>query len=214
MNKTLIATAVAVALMRTASATEVLSFGQAVAGANPIMGTEANGVTTIVAVNAPISVTSCFGCGPLTTPQTFDMTAVSTGTAKTFDGFVIQGFKGTFSIMQGSTDILSGTFSDAIFGAGNSLVLSASDAVSGQSVKFTGGEPSILALFEPQAMSLSFADVQPIITLKDGSISTFASSVAGTFSASPVAAIPEPGMWGLLMMGLSGLGWNWWRRRK
>ncbi|MBA0085594.1 MAG: PEP-CTERM sorting domain-containing protein [Acidobacteria bacterium Pan2503] len=132
------------------------------------------------------------------------LNAVSTGPVAVFQGFEVQSFKGTFSIMAGSTDILSGTFSDATFGAGTSLVLSASNHVPGETLTLTSGVIPARDLGGQLAMSLSLA-IAPLVGVQENSIAPFTGSIAGTFSSSQ-AAVPEPSLFSLMLMGLGSYG--------
>jgi hypothetical protein len=193
-----------------ANATEILSFGQTGTGA-PITGTASGTSTTISAMDAPVTVTSCYDCGTLSGPESFTFSAHSIGPASMVDGYVVQPYSGTFSITAGSENILSGTFSDAIFGSGTSLTLSASDAVPGQSLSFTSNVIPASYLDTPKGMSLSFADVTPPVGITDGTLEGFKASVAGTFSAAG-GVVPEPATLSLLVAGMLGIGLA--RRRK
>jgi hypothetical protein len=215
MNKLVVLAAAAMMGTAAAHATEVLSFGQSVAGSAPITGTESGGVTTIMANAAPISLTSCLLCSTIIGSETLTLDATSVGPAFSFHGFVVQNFTGTFEILSSTgQNILSGSFSDATFGAGTSLTLSASNAFNGETLTFTSGviKSSIL---DPKAMSLSLADVTPFVGTTDGSLSSFTGSIAGTFSASPrVTGVPEPGAASMMLLGLAGIGVAAWRRRR
>ena len=194
----------------TAGATEVLSFGQSNPGTSPITATVSGGVTTIMATNAPIQVTSCLLCAPLIGSETLTLDATSVGTASTFHGFVIQSFTGTFSIMTaGGQNVLSGTFTDATFGSGTSLTLSASNATAGESLILKSSVMPASDISGNGAASLSFAAVNPQISIVNGTMAPFKASVAGTFSGG-AASVPEPATFGLLALG----GFLLWLRRR
>jgi hypothetical protein len=194
-----------------ANATEILSFGQTGTG-SPITGTATGSSTTISAMDAPVTVTSCYDCGTLNGPESFTLSAHSIGPASTTaGGYVVQPYSGSFSITAGSENILSGNFSDAIFGSGTSLTLSVSDQVAGQTLSFTSSVIPANYLDTPKGMSLSFADVTPPVGITDNTLAGFTASVAGTFSASG-GVVPEPATLSLLVAGMLGIGLA--RRRK
>ena len=187
-----------------AFAGEILSFGQSGAGTSPITGVASGGVTTITAIDAPISVTSCLSCLSLIGSEFLTLHAVSVGPATLFSGFVVQGFSGTFDITtSGGQDVLSGTFTDATFGAGTSLTLSASNNTKGESLILTSGVMPLANTTGAEAASLSFAGVTPAVGVSGGTLSSFKASVAGTFSGGQAVGVPEPSSLALLLMGLS-----------
>jgi PEP-CTERM motif-containing protein len=209
------------AIPAAANATTILSFGQALGG-DPITATAnaATGVTHIDTVNTQVTVTQIIGNPLLISPQLFTLHATSVGPASLVGGKVNQAFNGSFSILAGSQNILSGTFSDALFGSGTALTLSASDANPGESVSFTSNVIPIAQLNSPDGISLSFADVFPPASLVGTgcagvapcTVAGFTSSVTGTFSAT-VVATPEPASLALLGVGLLGLGFVANRKR-
>jgi PEP-CTERM motif len=206
MRKLLSATALAGSLLLLAApasyAAVILTMGQT-GGGDPITAQNNNsGVTTLDGAAIPISITQIITGG---TPNAlFTLSATSTDAATTSGGLVQQAFSGSFEITSGATNYLSGTFSDAVFGAGSSLTLSASNT-GGETVTFTSNVIPAAELAGLEGVSLSFSDVTPPVTIHDGSLSSFNSAVSGTFSATP--SVPEPASMALFGVGLLGLGY-------
>jgi hypothetical protein len=199
-----------------ANAVEILSFGQAIAGQDPVSATAdspASGETTISATSAEVTVDSCLGCGLLIRPQFLTLSAVSTGPASIVGGNVTQDYSGTFSITASGQNILSGTFTDAgIFGSGTSLTLSVSNATPGESLTFTSDVIPAVDLHNPEGMSLSFADVTPPASIvASGTLASATMSVSGTFSAT---VIPELSTWAMIALGFAGLGFVGFRQTR
>jgi len=195
------------AFTRPAEAAVILTFGQTTSG-NMIIGTNTGGGgTTIGGTDIPIDVTQILGGG---TPAAFlTLNANSTGAAILSGGNVIQTFGGAFSITSGTgaggTNYLSGTFSDAVFGALGGPTLTLSAAQPPDTTTFTSSVISSSNLLLARGMSLSFANVTPLVSVTNNSLSSFSSSVSGTFSAN-VGAVPEPVSLLLLGAGLVAVG--------
>ena len=192
-----------------ASATTILTFGQA-AGGSPIVGTNNGaGSTTISGGNVAITITQIDALLATPTAAFLNFTVTSIAPAISVGGFVIQEFSGSFTITSGlggtGINYLSATFADFVFGAGSSLTLSSANPP--EAVSLTSGV--IADLGSPDGISFSFANVNPSIGISHGSLRSFTSSVSGTFSATPPPRqqAPEPGslaLVGLAMLGLAG----------
>jgi hypothetical protein len=122
-----------------------------------------------------------------------------------------QHYSGTFTITSGLTNYLSGTFSDAIFGSGGALAITASNETPGESVTFTSSviAPSLISALDRSA-ALSFTDVTPGASIVFGTLRSFKSDVSGDFSAT----VPEPSTWALMLLGFAGLGYVGFRKAR
>jgi PEP-CTERM motif len=189
-----------------AHATTILTFGQT-GTADTITGTESGGATTIKTDGSFVGVTITQIDAPVLVPVSarFILSATSTGTATTILGQVEQAFTGTFSIcgVTCATNYLSGTFADAVFGAGGGLTLTASGEVPGESVTFTSNVIDNTLFTTDRSLSLSFANVAPPVHITDGSLGSFTSGVSGTMSSS----VPEPSTWAMMLAGFAGLAY-------
>jgi hypothetical protein len=198
-------------------AATILAFGQN--GVTSTISATNNGAgqTTVTGTNVAITITG-YAAGGTPIQAFLDLTATSSGVATTSGGEFRQDFTGTFSINSlannTGTNFLSGTFSDAIFGSGSSLTLSASDGSPGESVTFTSSVLSSNILGFPRAISLSFSNVTPAVSIFNGSLAGFTASVGGNFSAN---VVPEPSalaIWSVLGGLGSVLGLRRFRRNK
>jgi hypothetical protein len=192
-----------------ADATVLLDFGQTTTG-DTVTGTRTVSTTTIASdTGLEIDAIAASVVTPILAE--FHLDATSTGVASVIAGNVVQTYSGSFSFMNtaGTINYLSGTFSDAVFGSGGSLTLSASNETPGESVNFTSSVISPLLIDGlDRSIAFSFTNVAPPVSIVLGSLRSFASDVSGDFSATP---IPETSTWAMMLLGFAGLGFVGYR---
>jgi len=192
-----------------ADASVLLIFGQTGLG-DTVTGTR-TGTSTTITSSTTIDIDEIDAS--VTTPisATFTLSATNSGPATLSGGEITQHYNGTFSITSGANNYLSGTFADAVFGAGGALTLSASNPSPTQSVNFTSNviAPDLISAFN-RAMSLSFTDVSPSAAIVNTTLRTFRSDVSGDFSSS----VPEPSTWAMMLLGFAGLGYVGFRKAR
>jgi len=214
------------AMATSSSAITILQFQQ-VRNQDSVMATAAGGITTLttdsLAVPGSIPVfISILGNDDLNPPilanETF-LNVVSTGTATTAAGEVVQTFSGgiRFTAAGGpgaGTVLLLAQFVDATFsGLGGSGALKSSAPP--KSVTFSSQDPDVQALIDANParnFSVSFSGISPPLSIVGGTIASFTARNTGTFDVTPV---PEPS--GIAMAGtamLVSLGCFGWRRRQ
>jgi hypothetical protein len=167
--------------------------------------------TTLSASAVPITISELITGG---TPinADFALNATSTDSASVVGGNVTQNFSGNFSITNGATNYLSGTFADAVFGQGSGLTLNASTP--GESVVFTSSVIPAADLSNPEAIDLSFTNVLPGVAIDNATLASMTAAVAGDFAASPTTAVSEPASLLLFGSGVAALlGWGLRRNR-
>ena len=196
-----------------ADASVLLIFGQTGLG-DTVTGTRTGSSTTITS-STSVDITEIDAAVPTPILATFTVSATNSGPATLSGGEITQHYNGTFSITSGANNFLSGTFADAVFGAGGALTLSASNPSPTQSVSFTSNviAPSLISAFD-RAMSLSFTDVTPPAgiggPLVSRSLNSFTSDVSGDFSST----VPEPSTWAMMLLGFAGLGYVGFRKTR
>jgi hypothetical protein len=205
--------AAATLIVPMANATTILTFGQKGSADEVVAAANATDTqTTIKATNGAIEVDDIDDAVAVPFAAFLNLTAVSTVAAAAFAGFTTQDFSGLFSITSladgAGTNYLSGTFTDAVFGSGSSLTLSASDPPN--SVSFTSSVIPANELVLPEGISLGFSNVTPPVNIIGTTVAGFDSNVSGNFSADP---LPEPTSLALIGVRLAGLGLVRHRRR-
>jgi hypothetical protein len=205
-----------------AHATAILSFGQSGNG-NTVVGTQTGTSTTIVAANAPITISQIDAANITPLAGFLDMNFQSTSVATSTLGSLEEHFTGSFSMTSGAngsgTNFLSGTLIDIAFGSNAAFNLNASTPPSGN-VTFTSDVISASDLGLDRGAGFSFANVFPLLGIEDGTFTSFTSSASGTFSANTLSSPPpppppvmEPASLALFGAGLLGLGVIHRRRR-
>jgi hypothetical protein len=164
--------------------------------------------TTALSVNnVNVTISGLFG-NPGITSGFMTLSATNTDTATNVSGFAIQHYNGSFSITNGAAvNYLSGTFTDAAFGAlgGDGLTVNVTNPP--ESLTFTSSVIPAADLVPPTAFDLSMSAVNPPLTIANGTISAFAASFTGDASANVQApSIPEPASMLVLLGGLLSLG--------
>ncbi len=192
-----------------ADASVLLIFGQTGLG-DTVTGTR-TGTSTTITSSTSVDITEIDAAVVTPILANFTLSATNSGPATLSGGEITQHYNGTFSITSGANNYLSGTFADAVFGAGGALTLSASNPSPTQSVSFTSNviAPDLISAFN-RAASLSFTDVTPSAAIVITTLRSFRSDVSGDFSST----VPEPSTWAMMLLGFAGLGYVGFRKAR
>jgi hypothetical protein len=192
-----------------ANATLIASFSQNPTP-NPTINATDNGTTTTITANsASTSITTFFGSGGSVPDAFFSLNASSIDAATTLGSLVFQHYNGSFCFTSagacGGTNYLSGTFTDAAFGAlgGPGLTLNVNDPP--DTLALTSSVIAQADLNPPSTFGLTFADLTPVLHVNGSTIAAFTADYSGTVSSN-TNEVMEPASIAVLGVGLLGIG--------
>jgi hypothetical protein len=193
----------AIALAQPSKAELITSFAQE-SGSNTVVATD-NGTTTNINIASGTLVT--LGGGIFNVAgASMELTASSIDAAILFGGNIIQHYNGSFcisSVAGCGGNFLSGTFTDAAFGANGGPGLTVNVSNPPESLALTSNIIPASELNPPSSFNLTFVNLLPALGIDGSTIAAFDASFTGDVSAS---AVPEPTSLALMGVSLLGLG--------
>jgi hypothetical protein len=193
-----------------AHANPILTFGQTGNGDTITAIANSTNSTTIVADKVAVDITELYGSSSTPIEAIFNMALDSTGSASLIGSILFQEFGGTFSIMSGATTYLAGTVSNLLIGTNGSP--DAALIGGPTNVSFTSDVMDVASMSN-YGMTLALADITPNLAMCGSTICGFTASVSGDFSAT-VPATPEASTWAMMILGVLGMGFLAYRKRK
>ncbi len=186
-----------------AHATLITSLAQE-SGTNTVTATD-NGTTTSINIAAGTLVT--LGGGEFNVAgASFQLSATSIDAAVLFSGQIIQHYTGSFcvsSITGCGGNFLSGTFTDAAFGAAGGPGLTVQVSNPPEQLVLASNVIPASELLAPSSFNLTFVNLSTALAIDGATIGAFTASFTGDVSAS---AVPEPLSLAVMGVGLLGLG--------